>query len=78
MRPHLEDDGVHLQARELVEDRTCFGLLGGGAQAFRGRPVDVVNRRHPRGAELAGDGWRVVTDGDVVLRGERRRLEKTE
>ena len=68
-RAHLEDDDVQFERGALVEDGEQLRLLLRGGERFLRGPVDVVDRRDPRAAELArnrrrfGSGRRVTGCG---------------
>ena len=69
MRPHLEDQRVHVERGHLVEDRAHFRLLLRRRQAFRARPVDVVHHGGPGRAELARRPRRLLAGRPVGLGG---------
>ena len=68
LRADLEDDGVHPERGELVEDGAHFGLLAGGAETGRAGPVDVINTGYPSAAKFAGEGGWALVDRGIGLR----------
>lgn len=55
-RPDLEEQCVQVQAGCEFDEIAELGLLLGDRETGAAWPVDVLHRRHPRGAELPRDG----------------------